>query len=84
VEFVWTVPATVVRVVDGDTIEVHLDLGWRVYRNNEHLGINGLWSPERRTRAGRKAKAYAESLLPPGTEVLGLALTRARAVPLAA
>jgi endonuclease YncB( thermonuclease family) len=27
---VWTVPATVQRVVDGDTLEVLLDLGWHL------------------------------------------------------
>ena len=69
-DYEWTVPAVVVRVVDGDTIEVDLDLGWRVYRNREHLRINGLWSPERNTRKGQRAKAHAESLLPPGATVL--------------
>ena len=68
--FVWRVPATVVRVVDGDTIEVHLDQGWRVYRNAEHIRVNGINAPERNTRAGKAAKAFAESLLPAGTVVL--------------
>ena len=65
----WTVPATVVRVVDGDTIAVDLDLGWRVYRNDEHLRIAGINAPERNTRKGKAAAAYARELLPEGVVV---------------
>lgn len=67
--YAWRVPATVRRVVDGDTVEVDLDLGWRVYRNREHLRILGLDAPERRTAAGAAAKAFAEQLLPAGLVV---------------
>jgi micrococcal nuclease len=66
----WQVPATVRRVVDGDTIEVDLDLGWRVYRDAEHLRINGINSPEMNTPAGKAAKQYAETLLTPGAVVV--------------
>lgn len=62
-------PATVVRVVDGDTIVVDLDLGWRVYRNREHLRVAGIDAPERGTAAGSEAKAYAQQLLQPGDAV---------------
>ena len=34
-----TVPATVVRVAEGDTVIVTLDLGWPVYRNEERIRI---------------------------------------------
>ena len=66
----WQVPATIRRVVDGDTIELDLDLGWRVYRNLEHLRILGINAPERNTTAGKAAKTFAEELLPAGTKVL--------------
>ena len=46
-DWTWTVPATVVRVIDGDTIIVTLDLGWRVYRNDER--IRPWESPHRRS-----------------------------------
>lgn len=65
----WTVPATVVRVVDADTIVVNLDLGWRVYRNGEHLRIAGVDAPERGTDAGKAATAWARSILLPGDVV---------------
>jgi micrococcal nuclease len=68
--YAWKVPATVQRVVDGDTVELDLDLGWRVYRNREHLRILGLDAPERGTTAGKASKAFAEELLPRGTVVL--------------
>lgn len=67
---VWTVPATVVRVIDGDTVIVDLDLGWRVYRNAERIRVMGLYCPERNTAAGKAAKAYAESILAPGDRVV--------------
>jgi endonuclease YncB( thermonuclease family) len=66
---VWTVPATVVRIVDGDTVELNLDLGWRITMtaNCRILGIN---APELSTAAGQAARSYAEGLLPPGAEVV--------------
>lgn len=65
----WTVPGTIVRVIDADTFAIDLDLGWRVFRNEEHLRIAGIDAPERFTRSGREAKAWAEDLLPAGTVV---------------
>lgn len=61
----WTVPATVVRVVDGDTIHLLLDLGWHITlaANCRIAGIN---SPETSTVAGIEAKKYAALILPPG------------------
>jgi micrococcal nuclease len=70
---VCTVPATVVRVVDGDTVIVNLDLGWRVYRDVERIRVNGISAPEVRGRSrkrGLAAKAHAETLVPVGTAVV--------------
>jgi micrococcal nuclease len=61
-EWTWTVPATVVRVIDGNAIVVTLDLGWRVYRNEEHIRVAGINTPEIRgpeREQGAAAKAYA-------------------------
>jgi endonuclease YncB( thermonuclease family) len=72
-DWTWTVPATVVEVLDGDTVVVNLDLGWRVYRNEERIRVAGIAAPEIRgpeREAGLAAKAHAESLLPAGREVL--------------
>ena len=66
--FVWVVPATVERVIDGDSVRVVLDLGWRMSHrssvrlhqaNVERLG----------TSAGDAARLFVETLLPPGTAV---------------
>lgn len=65
--FVWIVPCQVVRVVDGDTVVVKIDRGWRDSRENESIRLAGLWSPELRDTGGSEAKAYAQTLLPVGT-----------------
>jgi endonuclease YncB( thermonuclease family) len=62
-------PATVVRVIDGDTIVLNLDLGFNLTleMNCRVFGIN---APELRTDAGKLARDYASSLLPVGDKVL--------------
>lgn len=64
----WTVPATVERVIDGDTTVVTLDLGWWIYKQ-DHVRVAHINAPELSTDAGKHAKAYAETLLIPGTKV---------------
>ncbi len=71
---IWTVPGTVQRVIDGDTIVMRLDLGWRVAREKEPVRIYGINSPELNTDEGKVAKAFAESLLPQGTAVTVVSL----------
>jgi endonuclease YncB( thermonuclease family) len=65
---VWTVPATVLRVVDGDTCELALDLGWHIgYRTRARVArIN---APELYSAEGIAARDYARTLLPPETVV---------------
>lgn len=69
--FIWTVPATVLRVVDGDTVHLDLDLGWGIgiEKNCRILGIN---APEMNTPEGVAAKAYASTLLTVGDIVVFL------------
>ena len=64
----WRVPGTVVKVVDGDTVLVELDLGWHV-RLVSAVRVDGIDAPEKNTPAGRAAKEFAETLLPAGTPV---------------
>ena len=71
---IWTVPGTVQRVIDGDTIVMRLDLGWRVAREQEPVRIYGINSPELNTDEGKVAKAFAESLLPYGMAVTVVSL----------
>lgn len=64
--------ATVVRVVDGDTVYFDVDLGFQI-RMTIDVRLYGVNTPEVRgpTReAGLKAKAYVENALPAGTTVI--------------
>lgn len=62
----WTVGGMVVRVIDGDTVVIDLDLGWRVFRNEEHVRLDGINSPEHGTKEGGAATDFARTLLVTG------------------
>ena len=47
------------RVVDGDTLEVRIDLGFRVWRS-ERIRLRGIDTPELNTPAGKQARAFVE------------------------
>lgn len=59
----------VLRVVDGDTVDVDIDLGFGVWIHNERVRIMGIDTPESRTRNeveklfGLAAKTRLEELL---------------------
>lgn len=61
---------TLRRVVDGDTIDVDVDLGFKVTLANERIRLQGINTPESRTRnleekaLGLQAKARLKELLP--------------------
>ena len=42
--------ATIRRVVDGDTVDVDIDLGFGVWLKDERVRIMGIDTPESRTR----------------------------------
>jgi len=65
---VWSVPAEVIRVIDGDTIELMLDLGWRVYMKAS-CRLYGINCPEKDTPEGVAAYGYTAGVLTPGTKV---------------
>ena len=60
----YTYAAEVQRVVDGDTIDVTLDVGFRIHLADERIRILCIDAPETRTRnltekaAGLRAKAW--------------------------
>ena len=59
----------VVKIVDGDTVDVDIDLGFGIWLKNERVRIMGIDTPESRTRDkvekkfGLAAKARLKSLL---------------------
>lgn len=59
---VWTVPATVIRVVDGDTLKLRLSLGWHMYLD-ARCRLVGCNAPEAGTDEGKAARQYAVDLL---------------------
>ena len=61
--------AKLVKVVDGDTVDVDIDLGFGVWLKNERVRIMGIDTPESRTRDkvekifGLAAKARVQELI---------------------
>ena len=45
-----TYKCTILRVVDGDTVDVDIDLGFGVWMRKERIRILGIDTPESRTR----------------------------------
>jgi micrococcal nuclease len=70
----YTYRCKIVRVVDGDTVDINIDLGFGVWLHNERIRIVGIDTPECRTRDliekqfGFAAKEYAKILLPVDSE----------------
>lgn len=64
----WTVPATVLRVIDGDTVSLRLDLGWNLYLET-NCRIDGIDTPELNTAEGKAARDWAATVLTPGSTV---------------
>jgi micrococcal nuclease len=57
--------ATVARVIDGDSVDVVLDLGCHVHLAAK-LRLEHIDAPERGTPGAAEATAYLRDLLPPG------------------
>jgi micrococcal nuclease len=63
------------RVVDGDTIDVDVDLGFKVTLSNERIRLQGINTPESRTKnkeekiLGLAAKARLKDLLPKNFQI---------------
>ena len=72
----------VIRVVDGDTVDVNIDLGFGVWLHKERVRIQGIDTPESRTRDkeekvyGLAAKAELKVLLDDDFSVKGVTVSR--------
>jgi endonuclease YncB( thermonuclease family) len=62
------VPGTV-RVIDGDTFEADIDLGFHLIKRKIKIRILDINCPERRTESGKQATAYATGWLDTGKGV---------------
>jgi micrococcal nuclease len=63
--------ATVIRWVDGDTVDLNVDLGFHLTLAGR-FRLTGIDTPERGRPGALEAHARAEALAPVGTEVLVL------------
>ena len=63
----------IVRVVDGDTVDVDIDLGFGMWMHKERIRLHGIDTPESRTRDleekkfGLLAKDQVDHFLPKGS-----------------
>lgn len=68
--------AKVVRVVDGDTVDVDIDQGFDDWKVDQRIRLSNFDAPETRTRdldekiRGLEATAFLETLIQPGDEVV--------------
>ena len=64
----------IVKVIDGDTVDVDIDLGFGVWMKKQRIRLYGIDTPESRTRSkvekyyGLKAKAFVLDYLPHGSK----------------
>ena len=64
--------ARVVSIYDGDTIRLDIDMGFSTWVTNTSVRLAALDAPElhgEERAAGLSAKAWLESVIPPGTRV---------------
>ena len=60
-------PAKVIRVIDGDTVELAVDIGFRT-THTDKFRLNGINAPEGHTEAG----AVLSDMLYPGRDVVAI------------
>lgn len=68
-ETAYEYKATVVRWIDGDTVELTVDVGFNLSYGN-HFRLEGIDTPERGKPGYLEAKARANQIAPPGTVLL--------------
>jgi micrococcal nuclease len=61
---IYIYKAELIRVVDGDTVDLIIDLGFDTLRK-ERFRLYGIDAPELRTAAGKEAKAWLWEALQP-------------------
>lgn len=61
--------ATVVRWIDGDSLVVDIDLGFRVWVHDVHLRLLGIQAPDRQP-AKSTAATYVRTMWPAGSNLI--------------
>jgi micrococcal nuclease len=61
--------ATVLRVVDGDTVDISIDLGLKIF-TTQRIRLYGINAPELRTPEGPAARQRLMELMPIGSEII--------------
>lgn len=75
-EIMYEYKATVLRVVDGDTVDVDIDLGFGLTFEDQRIRFINFNAPSCRTRdkeekrRGLEAKAFLETMIQPGDQVV--------------
>ena len=75
-EGLYTYNATIDRVVDGDTVDVHIDLGFDAWLRHQRVRLAGIDAPESRTsdkyekKFGLISKEVVKTWCPEGKKVL--------------
>ena len=68
--------AKMLRVIDGDTLEVDIDLGFKTILRKKKLRLSGIDTPELRSKditeraRAKEAKQFVESLIKPGDTIM--------------
>ncbi len=68
--------ATIGRWVDGDTVDLDIDLGFDIILRDQRVRLSGVNTPETRTRdlaekaRGLAAKEYVNKMAPSGSKVI--------------
>ena len=72
----YTYKAQVLKIVDGDTIDVDVELGFDVVLSNQRVRLYGIDTPESRTRnleekfRGLLSKSHLQEKCPKGSKIL--------------
>jgi len=67
--------SVILKWIDGDTVDVDIDLGFDCWLHSQRIRLNGVDTPESRTRDleekkyGLQAKEFVQSFAPVGSEV---------------
>ena len=66
---VYSLPGACDRVIDGDSIVVHVKIMPSVELHGIHVRLQGINAPELRHEGGPAARDFLRSLLPEGAEI---------------